>query len=160
MEGFVTTVIVFCVLIAAILKMGVKIVSQSEILIIERLGRFHKVLDGGFHIIVPFFDAVRAKMSVREQLVDISKQQVITKDNVNISVDGIVFLKVIDGKMALYNVEDYRRAISNLAMTTLRSAIGEMSLDNTLSSRDQLNSKLQIALGDAADNWGVKIMRV
>lgn len=91
MEGFVTTVIVFCVLIAAILKMGVKIVSQSEILIIERLGRFHKVLDGGFHIIVPFFDAVRAKMSVREQLVDISKQQVITKDNVNISVDGIVF---------------------------------------------------------------------
>ena len=160
MEGFVTTVIVFCVLIAAILKMGVKIVSQSEILIIERLGRFHKVLDGGFHIIVPFFDAVRAKMSVREQLVDINKQQVITKDNVNISVDGIVFLKVIDGKMALYNVEDYRRAISNLAMTTLRSAIGEMSLDNTLSSRDQLNSKLQIALGDAADNWGVKIMRV
>jgi band 7/mec-2 family protein len=140
--------------------MGVKIVSQSEILIIERLGRFHKVLDGGFHIIVPFFDAVRAKMSVREQLVDISKQQVITKDNVNISVDGIVFLKVIDGKMALYNVEDYRRAISNLAMTTLRSAIGEMSLDSTLSSRDQLNSKLQIALGDAADNWGVKIMRV
>ena len=160
MEGFVTTVIVFCVLIAAILKMGGKIVSQSEILIIERLGRFHKVLDGGFHIIVPFFDAVRAKMSVREQLVDISKQQVITKDNVNISVDGIVFLKVIDGKMALYNVEDYRRAISNLAMTTLRSAIGEMSLDSTLSSRDQLNSKLQIALGDAADNWGVKIMRV
>lgn len=160
MEGFVTTVIVFCVLIAAVLKMGVKIVSQSEILIIERLGRFHKVLDGGFHIIVPFFDAVRAKMSVREQLVDISKQQVITKDNVNISVDGIVFLKVIDGKMALYNVEDYRRAISNLAMTTLRSAIGEMSLDSTLSSRDQLNSKLQIALGDAADNWGVKIMRV
>ena len=160
MEGFVTTVIVFCVLIAAILKMGVKIVSQSEILIIERLGRFHKVLDGGFHIIVPFFDAVRAKMSVREQLVDISTQQVITKDNVNISVDGIVFLKVIDGKMALYNVEDYRRAISNLAMTTLRSAIGEMSLDSTLSSRDQLNSKLQIALGDAADNWGVKIMRV
>ena len=160
MEGFVTTVIVFCVLIVAILKMGVKIVSQSEILIIERLGRFHKVLDGGFHIIVPFFDAVRAKMSVREQLVDISKQQVITKDNVNISVDGIVFLKVIDGKMALYNVEDYRRAISNLAMTTLRSAIGEMSLDSTLSSRDQLNSKLQIALGDAADNWGVKIMRV
>ena len=160
MEGFVTTVIVFCVLIAAILKMGVKIVSQSEILIIERLGRFHKVLDGGFHIIVPFFDTVRAKMSVREQLVDISKQQVITKDNVNISVDGIVFLKVIDGKMALYNVEDYRRAISNLAMTTLRSAIGEMSLDSTLSSRDQLNSKLQIALGDAADNWGVKIMRV
>ena len=160
MEGFAATVVVICALIALILKLGVKIVSQSEIMIIERLGRFHKVLDGGFHVIVPFFDAVRAKMSVREQLVDISKQQVITKDNVNIAVDGIVFLKIVNGKMALYNVEDYRKAISNLAMTTLRSAIGEMSLDQTLSSRDQLNSKLQIALGDAADNWGVKIMRV
>ena len=160
MEGFAVFVVLIVFLVVAILKLGIKIVSQSEIMIIERLGRFHKVLDGGFHVIVPFFDSVRARMSVREQLVDISKQQVITKDNVNIAVDGIVFLKVIDGKMALYNVEDYRKAISNLAMTTLRSAIGEMSLDNTLSSRDQLNSKLQIALGDAADNWGVKIMRV
>ena len=160
MEGFAVFVVLIVFLVVAILKLGIKIVSQSEIMIIERLGRFHKVLDGGFHVIVPFFDSVRARMSVREQLVDISKQQVITKDNVNIAVDGIVFLKVIDGKMALYNVEDYRKAISNLAMTTLRSAIGEMSLDQTLSSRDQLNSKLQIALGDAADNWGVKIMRV
>lgn len=160
MEGFALFVFVVVGLAVAVIKVGIKIVSQSEIMIIERLGRFHKVLDGGFHIIVPFFDSVRAKMSIREQLVDISKQQVITKDNVNITVDGIVFLKVIDGKMALYNVEDYRKAISNLAMTTLRSAIGEMSLDSTLSSRDQLNSKLQIALGDAADNWGVKIMRV
>lgn len=160
MEAFLTMVIIFSVFIVSIIKLGIKIVSQSDIVIIERLGRFHKVLDGGFHVIVPFFDSVREKMSIREQLVDITKQQVITKDNVNIAVDGIVFLKVIDGKMALYNVEDYRLAISNLAMTTLRSAIGEMSLDNTLSSRDQLNSKLQIALGDAADNWGVKIMRV
>ena len=160
MEGFAVFAVLIVFLVVAILKLGIKIVSQSEIMIIERLGRFHKVLDGGFHVIVPFFDSVRARMSVREQLVDISKQQVITKDNVNIAVDGIVFLKVIDGKMALYNVEDYRKAISNLAMTTLRSAIGEMSLDQTLSSRDQLNSKLQIALGDAADNWGVKIMRV
>ena len=160
MESFAATVVVICALIALVLKLGVKIVSQSEIMIIERLGKFHKELDGGFHVIVPFFDSVRAKMSVREQLVDITKQQVITKDNVNIMVDGIVFLKIVNGKMALYNVEDYRKAISNLAMTTLRSAIGEMSLDQTLSSRDQLNSKLQIALGDAADNWGVKIMRV
>ncbi|MCR4942222.1 MAG: paraslipin [Campylobacter sp.] len=160
MESFIVFIVLVCALIAAIIKLGIKIVSQSDIMIIERLGRFHKVLGGGFHVIVPFFDSVRARMSIREQLVDITKQQVITKDNVNISVDGIVFLKVIDGKMALYNVEDYRRAISNLAMTTLRSAIGEMTLDSTLSSRDQLNSKLQIALGDAANNWGVKIMRV
>ena len=160
MEGFIVFVIFIVALAISVVRLGIKIVSQSEIMIIERLGKFHKVLDGGFHVIVPFFDSVRARMSVREQLVDISKQQVITKDNVNIAVDGIVFLKVVDGKMALYNVEDYKKAISNLAMTTLRSAIGEMSLDSTLSSRDQLNSKLQIALGDAADNWGVKIMRV
>ena len=153
-------VLILFVLIIILVKMGIKIVSQADIYIIERLGRFYRLLDGGFHIIVPFFDVVRAKMSVKEELVNITKQLVITKDNVNIAVDGIVFLKVIDGRMALYNVENYRLAISNLAMTTIRSAIGEMSLDSTLSSRDQLNSKLQIALGDAANNWGVKIMRV
>ena len=156
-SSFLILLILFVVLI---IKLGVKIVSQADIYIIERLGRFHRVLDGGFHIIIPFFDSVRAKLSVREELVDISRQQVITKDNVKIMVDGIVFLKVFDGRMAVYNVEDYKKAISNLAMTTLRSAIGEMRLDSTLSSRDQLNAKLQIALGDAANNWGVKIMRV
>jgi len=97
---------------------------------------------------------------IKEQLVDITKQQVITKDNVNISVDGIVFLKVFDAKMAVYNVDNYKRAIANLAMTTLRGEIGAMNLDDTLSSRDRLNAALQVALGDAAGNWGVKIMRV
>ena len=154
---FAVVVLAFAVLF---LKAGIKIISQSDIYIVERLGKFHKVLDGGFHIIIPFVDQIRAVITVREQLVDITKQQVITKDNVNISVDGIVFLKVVDGKMALYNVDSYKRAIANLAMTTLRGEIGAMNLDDTLSSRDRLNSKLQIALGDAADNWGVKIMRV
>ena len=154
---FAVVVLAFAVLF---LKAGIKIISQSDIYIVERLGRFHKVLDGGFHIIIPFVDQIRAVITVREQLVDITKQQVITKDNVNISVDGIVFLKVVDGKMALYNVDSYKRAIANLAMTTLRGEIGAMNLDDTLSSRDRLNSALQRALGDAADNWGVKIMRV
>ena len=154
---FAVIVLAFAVLF---LKAGIKIISQSDIYIVERLGKFHKVLDGGFHIIIPFVDQIRAVITVREQLVDITKQQVITKDNVNISVDGIVFLKVVDGKMALYNVDSYKRAIANLAMTTLRGEIGAMNLDDTLSSRDRLNSALQRALGDAADNWGVKIMRV
>ena len=154
---FAEVVLAFAVLF---LKAGIKIISQSDIYIVERLGKFHKVLDGGFHIIIPFVDQIRAVITVREQLVDITKQQVITKDNVNISVDGIVFLKVVDGKMALYNVDSYKRAIANLAMTTLRGEIGAMNLDDTLSSRDRLNSALQRALGDAADNWGVKIMRV
>jgi len=154
---FAVVVLAFAVLF---LKAGIKIISQSDIYIVERLGKFHKVLDGGFHIIIPFVDQIRAVITVREQLVDITKQQVITKDNVNISVDGIVFLKVVDGKMALYNVDSYKRAIANLAMTTLRGEIGAMNLADTLSSRDRLNSALQRALGDAADNWGVKIMRV
>ena len=154
---FAVIVLIFAVLF---LKAGIKIISQSDIYIVERLGKFHKVLDSGFHIIIPFVDQIRAQITVREQLVDITKQQVITKDNVNISVDGIVFLKVVDGKMALYNVDSYKRAIANLAMTTLRGEIGAMNLDDTLSSRDRLNSALQRALGDAADNWGVKIMRV
>ena len=154
---FAVVVLAFAVLF---LKSGIKIISQSDIYIVERLGKFHKVLDGGFHIIIPLVDQIRAQITVREQLVDISKQQVITKDNVNISVDGIVFLKVVDGKMALYHVDSYKRAIANLAMTTLRGEIGAMNLDDTLSSRDRLNSALQRALGDAADNWGVKIMRV
>ncbi|PSM51784.1 paraslipin family protein, SPFH superfamily [Campylobacter blaseri] len=160
MEQFLGLVIVICVIIAMFLKAGFKIVSQSDIVIIERMGKFHRVLDGGFHVIIPFIDRVKSVLTAREQLVDITRQQVITRDNVNIQVDGIVYMKIINGKMAYYNVEDYRKAISNLAMTTLRGEIGGMILDDTLSSRDKLNAALQIALGDAADNWGVKIMRV
>ncbi|CAD7287493.1 Protein QmcA [Campylobacter majalis] len=154
--------LLFVVVIVTVIfvKSAIKIVSQADILIVERLGKFHKILDAGFHVIIPFIDQVRTSITIREQLVDITKQQVITKDNVNISVDGIVFLKVTDGKMALYNVDNYKRAIANLAMTTLRGEIGAMLLDDTLSSRDRLNAALQVALGDAADNWGVKIMRV
>lgn len=152
--------IVLIFFVAVFLASSIKIVSQSDVFIIERLGKFHQTLESGFHIIIPFIDQVRVKMSVREQLVDINKQQVITKDNVNISVDGIVFLKITDAKMALYNVDNYKKAISSLAMTTLRGEIGGMNLDDTLSSRDRLNSALAVALGDAADNWGVKIMRV
>ncbi|WP_348518661.1 stomatin-like protein [Campylobacter sp. CCS1377] len=153
-------VVILLLLIAVFLKMSIKIVSQSDIMIIERLGKFNKEISGGFHVIIPFLDIPRAVITIREQLINIERQQVITKDNVNITVDGIVYLKVTNGKMALYNVEDYKKAISNLAMTTLRGEIGGMNLDDTLSSRDRLNGALQIALGGAADNWGVKIMRV
>lgn len=160
MENLITLIIVVSVFIALFIKSCIKIVSQSDLYIIERLGRFHKVLDGGFHVIIPIIDRVSAVMTAREQLVDITKQQVITKDNVNIAVDGIVYIKIVEAKKAHYNVEDYKDAISNLAMTTLRGEIGAMSLDDSLSSRDKLNAALQLALAGAADNWGVKIMRV
>lgn len=153
-------VIVVCFLVAIFAKSAVKIVSQADMLVIERLGKFHTVLHAGFHVIIPFIDKVSAKLTTKEQLVEIARQQVITKDNVNISVDGIVYAKVVDAKMALYNIQNYVKAISNLAMTTLRGEIGGMNLDDTLSSRDRLNAALQMALGDAANNWGIKIMRV
>ena len=122
--------IIFFVLI--IIIKGVKIVPQSDLYVIERLGKFNKELHGGFHLIIPIIDQVRAILTSREQLVDIEKQSVITKDNVNISIDGIVFCKVDDAMEATYNVVDFKNAIANLAMTTLRSEIGGMDLDDTL----------------------------
>ncbi len=142
------------------ISMGVKVVSQSDVYVIERLGKFNRTLNGGFHIIIPIFDQVRAKLTVREGLIDIPSQSVITKDNVNIAVDGIVYIKVEDARDATYNVVNYESAITNLAMTTLRGEIGGMALDETLSSRDRLNAKLQMDIGVAANNWGIKIMRV
>lgn len=150
--------IIFFVLI--IIAKGIKIVPQSDVYVIERLGKFNKELHGGFHLIIPIVDQVRAILTSREQLVDINKQSVITKDNVNISIDGIVFCKVDDAMEATYNVVDFKDAIANLAMTTLRSEIGAMVLDDTLSNRETLNVKLQNELGAAAANWGIKVTRV
>ena len=150
--------IIFFVLI--IIVKGVKIVPQSDLYVIERLGKFNKELHGGFHLIIPIIDQVRAILTSREQLVDIAKQSVITRDNVNISIDGIVFCKVDDAMEATYNVVDFKNAIANLAMTTLRAEIGGMDLDDTLSNRETLNAKLQNELGSAAANWGIKVTRV
>ncbi len=147
-------------LVIVLVTKGVKIVPQSDLYVVERLGRFHKILHGGLHLIIPMIDNIRDILTSREQLVDIEKQAVITKDNVNISIDGIVFCKVEDAAMATYNVVNFKKAIANLAMTTLRAEIGGMDLDDTLSNREGLNAKLQTELGSAATNWGIKVTRV
>jgi len=147
-------------LVIVLVTKGVKIVPQSNLYVVERLGRFHKILHGGLHLIIPMIDNIRDILTSREQLVDIEKQAVITKDNVNISIDGIVFCKVEDAAMATYNVVNFKKAIANLAMTTLRAEIGGMDLDDTLSNREGLNAKLQTELGSAATNWGIKVTRV
>lgn len=159
MEGYILTgaIVLFSLVI---LYKGIRIVSQADMMVIERLGKFHRVLKGGLNFIIPIVDNPVSVLSTKEQMIDIPQQSVITKDNVNITIDGIVFCAVEDAKEATYNVVDFKRAISNLAMTTLRSEIGSMELDGTLSNRDTLNAKLQTALGDAAQNWGVKITRV
>ncbi|CAA6808988.1 MAG: Putative stomatin/prohibitin-family membrane protease subunit YbbK [uncultured Campylobacterales bacterium] len=149
------------VIIAIItLKKGIKVVPQSDIYVIERLGKFRTTLSGGFHIIVPFLDTVRKVLTTREQIIDIPRQSVITKDNVNINVDGLVFAKVQSASEATYNVVSFKQAVSSLAMTTLRSEIGSMILDDTLSNREKLNARLQSELGEAATNWGVLVTRV
>ncbi|MDY0116018.1 MAG: SPFH domain-containing protein [Sulfurimonadaceae bacterium] len=154
---FAAAIIGFALVIAS---KGIKVVSQSDIYVIERLGKYHRSLSGGLHFIIPIVDTVRNVLSTREQMVNVPKQAVITKDNVNISIDGIVFCKVDSSADATYNVVDFRSAISNLAMTTLRSEIGNMELDASLSNREALNGRLQKALGEAAINWGIKITRV
>ena len=154
----ITLVLIVFAIVLAI--KGITIVPQSNIYVVERLGKFHRELTGGFHIIIPVIDAIRNKLTIQEQIIDIEKQHVITRDNVVIAIDGIVFAKVVDGKEATYNVVDVKLAISNLAMTTLRSEIGQLSLDDSLSSREQLNAKLLTELDHAVANWGVKVMRV
>ena len=139
---------------------GIRVVPQATAVVIERLGRYNRTLEGGFHVLIPFIDTVRETLTKQEQMIDIPSQSVITKDNVNISVDGIVFIKVLNAKEATYGVVGFKNAISNLSTTTLRSEIGQLKLDETLSSREALNQKVLQAIDEASTLWGVKTMRV
>jgi regulator of protease activity HflC (stomatin/prohibitin superfamily) len=152
--------IALIVAIGIIIYKGVKIVPQADAWVVERLGKYHKTLDGGLHLIIPVLDTVRDKLTKQEQIINIPQQSVITKDNVNISVDGIVFIQVETAKEAVYGIVDFKRAISNLSTTSLRAEIGQLALDETLSSRDALNKRILLALDDATRKWGVKTMRV
>lgn len=136
------------------------IVPQSNAYVVERLGKYNKTLEGGFHIIIPVLDSISSKLTKQEQIINIPQQNVITKDNVNISVDGIVFIQVEDAKKATYGVVDFKSALSNLSTTTLRAEIGQLALDETLSSRDVLNRKILHSIDEASSKWGVKTMRV
>jgi len=149
----------------------IKIVPQSSVLLIERLGRFHRVAASGLNIIIPFFESPRAvfwsgvrpgltSIDLREQFIDMPPQPVITRDNVTINVDSVVYWQVTDPMKAVYEVADLVGAIVQLTITGMRSVMGEMDLDHTLSSRDQINAKLRIILDEATDKWGVKVTRV
>jgi len=139
---------------------GIRIVPQSTANVIERLGKYHKTLEGGFHIIIPIIDSSRNTVTKQEQMIDIPSQSVITKDNVNITVDGLVFIQIENAKLATYGIVDFKSAIGNLATTTLRAEIGKLALDETLSSRGTLNVKILSALDEASQKWGIKTMRV
>ncbi|AFZ18001.1 SPFH domain-containing protein [Allocoleopsis franciscana] len=137
-----------------------KIITQGNQALVERLGKFHKKLEPGLNYIIPFIDRVAVEDTIREQVLDIPAQQAITKDNISVEVDAVVFWKVQDLMKAYYNVEDVERAIEELVTTTLRSTIGELELDQTYSSRRDINQNLLEQLNEAATDWGVKVIRV
>jgi len=149
---------------------GIRIVPQAQVMMIERLGRFHKVAESGLNFIFPIIDAVRPfkgdhmKMTrtieLREQVMDFPPQPVITKDNVALQVDSVIYFRIIDPRRAMYEIEDLSNAIRQLAVTTMRNIMGELDLDETLTSRDTVNAKLQRVLDEATDIWGVKVTRV
>ena len=152
--------LVLLVMILVIAFMSIKIVKQSEVYIIERLGKFYKVADAGLTIIIPFFDHVRSVVSLKQQTMDIPPQGVITKDNVTITIDTVVFYQITDPAKAVYEIQSLKKGIEYLAITTIRDIIGKMDLDETFSSRDGINNQLRVVLDEATDRWGCKIDRV
>ena len=137
-----------------------RIVPQAHIFVVERLGSFHAEWETGMHILVPFIDRIAGKVLLKEKVVDFKPQPVITKDNVTMQIDTVVFYQVTDAKQYIYGVERPLAAIENLSATTLRNIIGEMELDSTLTSRDVINTKITAILDQATDRWGIKVNRV
>lgn len=157
MGWFFLALLVIAVIIAV---KTIKVVKQSEVYIIERLGKFNKVADAGLTIIIPFIDQVRSVVSLKQQTMDIPPQSVITKDNVTITIDTVVFYKVTDPAKAVYEIQSLKKGIEYLAITTIRDIVGKMDLDETFSSRDTINNKLRIVLDESTDQWGCKVDRV
>ena len=153
-------IIIFILIVMFIALKTIKIVRQSEVYIIERLGKFHGVAEAGLTIIVPFLDRVRSVVSLKQQTMDIPPQDVITSDNVTITIDTVVFYKITDPAKAVYEIQSLKKGIEYLAITTIRDIVGKMELDETFSSRDIINDKLRVVLDEATDAWGCKIDRV
>ena len=148
------------VLLLLILVLNIKFVPQSKAYVIERLGAFHAVWGVGTHFKVPFFERVAKAVSLKEQVVDFAPQPVITKDNVTMQIDTVIYFQITDPKLYTYGVEHPMSAIENLTATTLRNIIGELELDQTLTSRDIINTKMRTLLDEATDPWGIKVNRV
>ena len=152
--------LIIVILIITIVGSNVRIVPQAVVYVVERLGAYQATWETGLHVKIPFIDRVAKKVSIKEQVVDFKPQPVITKDNVTMQIDTVVFFQITDAKLYAYGVERPLSAIENLTATTLRNIIGEMELDHTLTSRDVINSKIRVILDEATDAWGIKVNRV
>ena len=153
-------VIILIVLVILVLATNIKVVQQSKAYVIERLGAFHSVWGVGIHFKVPFIEKVAKAVSLKEQVVDFAPQPVITKDNVTMQIDTVLYFQITDPKLYTYGVEHPMSAIENLTATTLRNIIGDLELDQSLTSRDIINSKMRAILDEATDPWGIKVNRV
>ena len=152
--------IVVLLVLVAIAASGVKIIPQSRAYVVERLGAYHRTMQTGLHYVIPFVERVANNVSLKEIVKDFPPQPVITKDNVTMQIDTVVYFQITDSKLYTYGIENPVNAIENLTATTLRNIIGELELDETLTSRDVINSKMRSILDDATDPWGVKVTRV
>jgi regulator of protease activity HflC (stomatin/prohibitin superfamily) len=156
----VVILIILAIVILITLAKSIIIIRQAQKGIVERFGRYKETLDPGLRFLVPFADTLRARIDMRETVLDIEPQAVITKDNVGVTVDAVVYYFVTDAKAVRYEVANFYVAISKLAQTNLRNLVGDMSLDETLASRERINSSLRTTLDEATDKWGVKVTRV
>ena len=159
MSEFSIVVIISAVLLVIILFKTARVVPQRQEFIVERLGKYRRTLSAGLHMLIPFLDVVRYKRTLKEEVFEVSKQNSITKDNVALGIDGVLYLQVTDSKLSCYGIDDYRLAAKNLAQTSLRSVIGKMDLDKTFEERETLNQAVVAAVDEAAQNWGIKVLR-
>lgn len=159
MEGIIV-VSAFVVLVLITITLGVRIVPQGSKHVVQRLGKFHKTLGPGLNIIIPYIDSVAHKVSTKDIVLDIPSQEVITKDNAVIIANAVAYINIITPEKAVYGVDDYRIAIQNLVQTSLRAIVGEMDLDDALSSRDQIKARLKAAISDDIADWGITLKTV
>ncbi len=156
----VTAIIIFVVIVLILLVSSFRLVSQTNMFVVERLGGYLTTWDVGIHFLIPFVDRVVSQVSMKEQIRDFAPQPVITKDNLTMQIDAVVFFQVTDPKLFAYGVNNPLAAIENLSATTLRNIIGDLDLDQTLTSRDLINTKMRAILDEATDPWGIKVNRV
>lgn len=159
MEALIVS-LVLVVVVLAVVSRGVRVVPQATARVVERFGRYQRVLEPGLNLIVPFVDTLRPSLDLREQVVTFPPQQVITKDNLVVGIDTVIYFQVTDPRAATYEIQNYLQAIEQLAVTTLRNAVGNLALEESLTSRETVNSQLGAVLDEATGKWGIKVARV